>query len=58
MFLCVNSVDDKDKLTRLGFKYVTSQILSGKNIYIFKDNKEINFEKEKVKIYKTNKLYF
>lgn len=58
MFLYVVTVEEKEKLLKLGYKYIKIQYVGDKNIYMFEDNKKLKFDKCDVNVGRTNKLYF
>lgn len=57
MFLYVSDVKSKELLLLSGYKFITTNILNGKEVYIFEDNKNKTFSKE-IKVFRTNKMYF
>lgn len=58
MFIYVIDELDKDKLIYLGYKFVCTNDIDGKKVYVFENNNNLNFENCNVKAHRTNKLYF
>ena len=58
MFLVVFSEDDKTKLIDNGYKFICTNYMGDKQVFIFEDNKLLKFNKDDIKVLKTNKLYF
>lgn len=58
MFIYVFSESEKDKLLLNGYKFICKNNIGDKIAYVFENNNKLNFEKEKIKAYKTTKLYF
>lgn len=58
MFVYVFTELEKDKLILNGYKFICKNKIGNNLAYVFEDNNKLNFEKEKMKVYRTSKLYF
>ena len=58
MFLYVVTIDEKEKLLNLGYKYIKTQSVGERNVYMFEDDKKLKFNKFDINVGRTNKLYF
>lgn len=58
MFIYVFEEQEKDKLILNGYKFICKNQIGGKISYVFENNNKLNFAKENIEVYKTNKLYF
>lgn len=54
----VFSIEDKGKLIKNGFKFITEQKLGENTVYVFENNNKLNFSNLNVKYRLSNKLYF
>lgn len=55
--LYVLDEESRDKLLLKGCTFICNQKIGEQNVFLFEDNK-INFDKENIKIYRTNKMCF
>lgn len=58
MFLCAFSEEDKTKLIKNGYRFICTNKIGDRDVFIFEDNKMLKFNKDDIKVFKTNKLYF
>ncbi len=58
MFTMVFSNEDKQKLIATGAKFMCEQKMGQEIAYLFSGNININFEENKIKYKRTNKLNF
>lgn len=57
-FICVFNDIDKDKLLESGYKLLKEDFVNGLKRFTFENKGKLNFEKENMKVFTTNKLYF
>ena len=58
MYTIVFSKEDKNKLIQNGDKYLGEQQMGNNIAYLFKDSKNINFDKLNINYEKTNDVLF
>ena len=58
MFTMVFSNEDKQKLIKTGANFVCEQKMGNDIVYLFSGKININFEENKIKYKRTNKLNF
>lgn len=58
MYTIVFSKEDKNKLIQNGGKYLGEQQMGNNIAYLFKDSKNINFDKLNINYEKTNDVLF
>lgn len=58
MLVQVFSLEDKNKLIELGYRFITEQKLGDVVAYVFENNNKLKFSDLGVKAKFTNKLYF
>lgn len=58
MLIQVFSIEDKNKLEKANFRFITEQKLGDTVIYLFENNNKLKFSDLGVKAKFTNRLYF
>ena len=57
-FIQVFSLEDKEKMIKRGFNFLTTQVIGDKTIYVFEYDKMKYDNNSDIKCRITNKLYF
>ena len=57
-FIQVFSLEDKEKMMKRGFNFITTQVIDDKTIYVFEYDKMKYDNNSDIKCRITNKLYF
>ena len=57
-FIQVFSLEDKEKMMKRGFNFITTQVIGDKTIYVFEYDKMKYDNNSDIKCRMTNKLYF
>lgn len=58
MFVYVFTLEEAKILKGKNFPFICNLKIGEKLAYVFEDTRLLNFEKENIKAYKTNKIYF
>lgn len=58
IFVYVFTVEEARKLKQYNFPFICNLKIGQKMAFVFEDTRMLNFEKEEIKAYKTNRIYF